>query len=81
MKCIPTTFAGLPLASAKIPIGILDVFEAKIVLSSQILPKSENSFFLISIFSTIASIIISQFFSSLSSKVVFTFPSVLSISF
>ena len=81
IKCIPTTFVGLPLASAKIPIGILEVFEAKIVLSLQISPRSEKSFSLISIFSTIASIMMSRSCNSLSSKVVLTFPSVLSISF
>ena len=80
MKCIPTTFAGLPLTSARIPIGILEVFEAKMVSSLQTFPKFMNNVFLISTFSIIASIIISESLKSSISKVVPMFPSVLSIS-
>ena len=43
MKCIPTTLSALPLASARIPIGILEVFEARIVFESHKIPKSEKT--------------------------------------
>ena len=79
MKCIPTTLSGLPLASAKIPIGILEVFDAKIVLFSHISPKFEKRLFLISTSSMIASITISQLLRASLSKLVLTLPRVSSI--